>query len=282
MQLLWLSLSWTARARSGGCALANRGLLRLRWRRIRLKDGRLSFHDGLRLIFFLFNNGLGSNLGQSRRIEFRAKMHDQAAFLIRFGSDDRFVLRIIEELLELLESEFGKIKIRVFGLHPLFEFLRRGALLEFHAMGFQDVPQLRQSFFRPRGYLFGSGTTAAFDDIASARTAYIDEVCFLQLFNEVGEAARSISTFAKSGIQLQHGALEQAELRLHGTTLQHLQSAFDQRHRLAEIQRRRPGTAFPLLLSVGSLLSVLSVLPVLSLPALGHGRRNDAGAVFQQ
>ncbi len=64
--------------------------------------------------------------------------------------------------------------------------------------------------------------TPALDNVAAARTAHINEVSLLELVDEIGKASRAIGTLAKRWIELEHGALQKAELRLNGAALQHL------------------------------------------------------------
>ena len=108
-------------------------------------------------------------------------------------------------------------------------------------MRFQHVAQRRQSFFGLGRGTFRLAGSFALDDVATALAADVDEVGFLELLDEIGEAAGAVSLFGECRIQLQHGGFQQAELRLDGAAFQNLERAFHQRHGLREIERR--GTA---------------------------------------
>src|SRR5689334_22250663 len=76
-------------------------------RGIRLEYGGLAFHVRLRLLLFLFDFRSGLRLGSrrlGRRIKLRAQIHHHhALFFMRFHAHYGLVLRVVEELAELLE-----------------------------------------------------------------------------------------------------------------------------------------------------------------------------------
>src|SRR5690242_597527 len=98
----------------------------------------------------------------------------------------------------------------MFGLHPLLQLVRRDALFEFHTVGFEHVPEQRKRFFRLGSGLFRSVAAPALDDVAPARTADIDEICFLQLLYEIREAPRPVGSFTESRVELKHCALQES------------------------------------------------------------------------
>src|SRR5438105_4156411 len=81
------------------------------------------------------------------------------------------------------------------------------AILEFHTMRFEHVAQRRQRLFGPRRGPFRL-RGFAFDNVASAGAADVDEVGFLQAVDEFREASCAVCLLAESGIELQHGGLQ--------------------------------------------------------------------------
>src|ERR1700760_4286613 len=138
-------------------------------------------------------------------------MNDDASLFIRLSPDHGLVLRVVQELGKLLKAVPRQIELRKLSLHPSFKFFRRGSFFEFHAVGFEHVPQLRQSLFGFRRRFLGCVAPTAFNDVTTAGTANVDELSLLQLLHKSGEASRSIRTLAKRRVKLQHGALQQAE-----------------------------------------------------------------------
>ena len=123
---------------------------------------------------------------------------------------------------------------------PGGQFVRRSAFFQFQAMRFQHIAQMPAAPLRASA-CGRSGCAAAFalDEVAAALAADVDQIRLLELLDEIGEAARAVRALAEGRIQLQHGGLQQAELRLHRAAFQHLQRAFHQRHGLLQRERSR-------------------------------------------
>src|SRR5262249_24969614 len=83
-----------------GCLLARRPL------RLHTAGGRLSGDDRLRLVFLrlLVGHRLRLGLLDRRRMELRTQMDQQAHFLMRLYAHQQLVLRIVQELTELLKA----------------------------------------------------------------------------------------------------------------------------------------------------------------------------------
>ena len=75
------------------------------------------------------------------------------------------------------------------------------------------------------------------DHVAAFAAGDLDEVRLLQLLHEIGERTGAVRLLVEGGIQLQHGALQQPELRPHFAPFQHAERALHQRHRLRQIER---------------------------------------------
>ena len=84
-----------------------------------------------------------------------------------------------------------------------------------------------------------SAAAAAFhaDHVTAFTAGDLDIVGFLQPFHEIGEGVGAVGLLVERGIELQHGALEQAQLGTHFAPLQHAEGAFHQRHGLRQVER---------------------------------------------
>ncbi len=111
------------------------------------------------------------------------------------------------------------------------------------------------------------GRALALDDVASAGAGDVHQIGALQLLDKIGKAGPAVGALVERGIELQHGGLQQSQLRLHAAAFEHLQSALDQRHGLHQIERR--GTlAAPsavALLTIALLLAVTLRLTIATL-----------------
>ena len=198
-----------ARSR-GWSTFARRGLLRLGRRRIRLEDGRLAFHDGLRLVLLFFQR-LFRRPGSARpadRTPRRGARSSPALHPAPCGPRS-CPARNSETRRTAGSRTCDRSKS---GCSACIHCSRSSAgapFFEFHAMRFEHVAQSRQSFFGPRRQLSRDrATAAALDDVAAARAADVDEIGLLQLLDEIGEAARAVGAFVEGRIELQHGGFK--------------------------------------------------------------------------
>ncbi len=93
----------------------------------------------------------------------------------------------------------------------------------------------------------------ALDDVTAALAADVHEVALLELFDKLGEAVRAVGFFGECRVELQHGGFQETKLRLHAAAFEHLESAFNERHGLGELERSR---ALAPLFSAESILAI--------------------------
>src|SRR5206468_1172865 len=72
---------------------------------------------------------------------FRTQVHQQTLLLGRTHPHQQLVLRVIEQLAELLEAVILPVEIRMLFLHPTGQFFGGSTVVDLDAMGFEHVAQ---------------------------------------------------------------------------------------------------------------------------------------------
>ena len=85
-------------------------------------------------------------------------------------------------------------------------------------MVFENVAQRRQEVFLLERGMLRLREALALDHVAAPSARDVHQVRPLQFFNEIGETGRSVGALVEGGIELQHGGLQQPQLRLDSTT----------------------------------------------------------------
>src|ERR1039458_6257516 len=109
-----------------------------------LAGGRgLSGYQRLRLVDFLVLGGdhLFGLRRSSRRMELGAQEYDQAALFVHLVAHQAFVLRIVQQLAELLEPVLARLEVGTLLLDPIEEFVGGGAGIDFETVNLEDVAQ---------------------------------------------------------------------------------------------------------------------------------------------
>ena len=142
------------RSLSARCrALARCSLLRFGRRRIWLEDGRLTFHDRLRLVLFFFDG----RLGRRRQAEPADKTPRQDArsgrALHRAQSNDRLVLGVVQEFRNCWKPYSLRLNSGCSACTHCSSSSAAAPFFEFHAMRLEHIAQQRQRFFWLAGSL---------------------------------------------------------------------------------------------------------------------------------
>src|ERR1039458_118421 len=103
----------------------------------------LSGYQRLRLVDFLVLGGdrLFGLRRSSRRMELGAQEYDQAALFVHLVAHQAFVLRIVQQLAELLEPVLARLEVGTLLLNPIEEFVGGGAGIAFETVNLEDVAQ---------------------------------------------------------------------------------------------------------------------------------------------
>src|SRR5450759_2248513 len=223
-------------ARSAGAALH---LGRQLGNRDLAGGGGLSGHERLRLVDLLVLGGthLYGLRRRRRRMERGAEEHDEAAFLVDMVAHQALVLRIVQQLAELLEPVLARFEVGTLLLDPIEEFIGGGAGIDVETVNLEDVPQQRDGLVGFGAGLFGSAAALHADHVAAFAAGDLDVIGLLQPLHEIGEGIGAVGLLIEGGIELQHGALEEAKLGADFAAFEDAEGALHQRHGLRQIQR---------------------------------------------
>src|ERR1022692_4658357 len=105
--------------------------------------GGLSRHERLRLVDLLVLGGddLFGLRRRRRRMELGSEEHDEAAFFVDLVAHQSLVLRIVQQLAQLLGAVPARLEVGALLLNPFEEFVGSGAGIDVETMNFEDVAQ---------------------------------------------------------------------------------------------------------------------------------------------
>src|ERR1035437_8160738 len=172
-----------------------------------------------------------------RRMELGAEEHDEAAFFVHLVAHQALILRIVQQLAELLEAVVARLEVGTLLLDPIEEFVGGGAGIDVETMNLEDVAQQRDGLFGFGAGLFGSAAALHADHVAAFAAGDLDVIGLLQSLHEIGEGIGAVGLLIEGGIELQHGALEQTKLGADFAAFEDAEGALHQRHGLRQIER---------------------------------------------
>src|SRR5450759_2534633 len=201
--------------------------------------GGLSGHERLRLVDLLVLGGshLYRLRRRRRRMELGAEEHDEAAFLVDLVAHQALVLGIIQQLAELLEPVVARFEVGTLLLDPIEELVGGGAGIDVEAVNLEDVAEQRDGLVGFGAGLFGGAAALHADHVAAFAAGDLDVIGLLQSLHEIGEGIGAVGLLIEGGIELQHGAFEQAELGADFAAFEDAEGALHERHGLRQIER---------------------------------------------
>ena len=121
-------------------------------------------------------------------MEFGAQVDDETSLFVGLVAHQAFILRIVQQLAELLETVLAPVEFGLLLAHPFGQFVRQRAVVHLEAVRFQHVAQQGDGLLGPVTRLVGGGAAALHaDHVAAFAAGDLDKIGLLQLLDEIGE-----------------------------------------------------------------------------------------------